>query len=196
MLVFPPDWNETPPYTLQPVGPQVGYVPRVRRRVPVYRAPVSTDAEPGPPLVLVLAPQGTPWSAPGAALLGNRGEVVAYATSVSRRDPCVTAVLERALALSAGRTLVTWDASRWEAQLLAFRTPESSQEAAWRHLGRQPVFCLRSFLEELDVDVFTLAQACSRFGLPAPAEDVLSTAFTVQALLQVVWAGHTAHRAG
>ncbi|BDP44765.1 hypothetical protein DAETH_47340 (plasmid) [Deinococcus aetherius] len=196
MLVFPLDWTETPPYTLRPVGPQVGYVPRVRRRVPVYQALASVDPEMAPPPVLVLAPEGTSWSAPGAALLGKDGQVVAYATSTSRRDPCVTAVLERSLDLSAGQALATWDASCWAAQLLAFRTPGASREAAWMRLSRQPVFCLRSRLEEQDIDVFTLAQACSHFGLPAPGEDVLSTAFTVRALLQMAWGGHTAHRVG
>lgn len=182
--MFPAGWTATPPYALTPVGPQVGYVPRVRRRIPVYAAagvlpPVGTLP------VLALFPKAAAQEAPGVALL--HGGAVAYAASSDRRDKQVQDVLARALAASGAAPLLTWDAACWEEDLYRFRAPEAGEDAASLQLARLPVYCLRSALEVLEVDALSITHAAALCGVPEPGQGALALALTLATLRD--WVG-------
>lgn len=179
MLVFPPGWTPTPPYDFTPTGPQVGYVPRVRRRIPVY-APAAVLPPLGTLPVLALFPKATGQDAPGVALL-HEGRV-AYAASSDRRDAQVQDVLRRACLAGQHAPLLTWDAECWEEDLYRFRAPEAGEDAPSLYLARQPVYCLRSALEALEIDALSVAHAASLCGLQEPGRGALALALVLASL--------------
>ncbi len=189
MLVFPPAWTPSPPFTLTDSGRQVGYIPRVRRRIPVFLA--EGDVQAFPPLldlpVIALLPTTDGDIAPGAALL--HGGSVAYASSINRREEEIQDVLRKAERLSSAAPLVVWDAASWEEDLLRFRRSGAAEAAPSDLLASRPVYCLRSALEHRDLDPLTVGHAAIMCGLVEPGPGALAVAFTLAGIRDWV-AGH------